>query len=243
MATGNLTTCLSYPHAFLLALVTFIPIWIWFELIIKSDPHPEPRLLIYFSILLGFLATILSYYSEIFIYNKIGDFTPLYFFYSALAEEFLKFLVIFLFIFPTKYFDEPIDAMIYMGFSAIGFSILETFANLCRVIATNSYLPLSPYLMLVAISILRFLGANFLHILASAIIGFGYAISLRIRRIYPFILSFLASVFLHFIYNLFIIKEDINLYVFPILWAVFFLVIIQITILRKENGMGTRTSN
>ncbi len=242
MATGNITTCLSYPHIFLLSLATFIPLWIWLEIIIKADPHPEPKLLIFFSILLGFLATILSYYSELFLYNKIGDFNNIYFFYSAFIEEFFKFLVIFLFIFRTKYFDEPVDAMIYMGFSAIGFSIFETFANLCKVLLTELYLPFYSFFFVIVVSVFRFIGANFLHILASAIIGFGYAFSIRMRRIYPFIFSFLSSVFLHFIYNLFIIKEDISLYIFPILWAIFFIVIIQLTILRKENGLGTRTS-
>lgn len=241
MATGNITTCASYPNFFLLFFATFLPIWIWLEIIIKSDPHPEPRLLIYFSIFLGFLATILSFYGEAFIYNRIGEFNNYYYFYSALIEEFFKFFVIFLFIFPTKYFDEPIDSMIYMGFSAIGFSVLETFANLCKSLISELYLPLSPYIIVVAISILRFLGANFLHLLASVIIGFGYGISIRIRRIYPFIFSFSSSVLLHFIYNLFIIKEDISLYIFPILWAIFFIVIMQFEFLRKENGIRTRT--
>lgn len=244
MATGNLITCLSYPNVVLLAFATLVPIWIWFEFLLKSDPHPEPRGLIYFSIFLGFLATILSYYAEAGIYSYIGAYNNVYYFYSALIEEFFKFLVIFLFIFPTKYFDEVIDTMIYMGFSAIGFSIVETFANLCITLATESFTDLHPFFIIVAISILRFLGANFLHILASTIIGFGYAITLQVRRIYPFIISFTAAVFLHFIYNLFIIKDDIKLYIFPILWTIFFIVLFQFAFLSKQsNGTRTRTSN
>lgn len=243
MATGNLINCLSYPNVIFLTLATFIPIWIWIEFLLKSDPHPEPRSLIYFAIFLGFLSTILSYHFEFFIYNYIGEYNLKYYFYSALIEEFFKFLLIFLFIFPTRYFDEEIDAMIYMGLSAIGFSIIETFANLCRNLTTEIFAEIHPYIIIITISILRFLGANFLHILASTIIGFGYAITLKIRRIYPFILSFFSATFLHFIYNLFIIKDDIRLYIFPILWAVFFIVLFQIAFLRKQkNGVRARTS-
>lgn len=244
MATGNLITCLSYPNVVLLTAATFIPIWIWFEFLLSEDPHPEPRPLIYFAIFLGFLATILSYYSEASIYNYIGEYNTIYYFYSALIEELFKFLVIFLFIFPTRYFDEEIDAMIYMGFSALGFSFIETFANLCNVLTKEALSEFHPYLLVVFISILRFLGANFLHILASAIIGFGYALTLQIRRIYPFIISFVSAIVLHFIYNLFIIKDDIRVYIFPILWAVFFIVLFQFAFLSKQkNGLRARTPN
>ena len=243
MATGDLTYCFSYPFNFFLFIITLVPIWFWLEFLLKEDPEPEPRTFILLAIILGSLSAILSYYIEAGIFSRINDFNYLYYFLSAFVEEFLKFLVIFLFIFPTRYFDEPVDAMIYMGFSAIGFSFLETFSYLCNVFleemgSSNLY----AYLM--ALSLLRFFGANFLHLLASAIIGFGYGLSIKIRRVLPFMLSFITASFLHFIYNLFIIKDDIRLYIFPILWAIFFIILIQFNILKiKNDRMGTRASN
>ena len=239
MATGDLSYCFLYPFNFFLFIITLLPLWFWLEFLLKEDPHPEPSSFIILSIVLGILSAILSYYAEYKIYSLTNDFNSLYYFLSAFAEEFLKFIVIFLFIFPTKYFDEPVDAMIYMGFSAIGFSFLETFSYLC-----NSFIEAlgSPniYAYITAISILRFFGANFLHLLASVIIGFGYGITIKVRRIFPFIFSFICSSFLHFIYNLFIIKEDIRLYIFPILWAVFFIILIQFNVLKiKNERVGT----
>ncbi len=241
MATTDLITCLRYPNIFILFFTTLVPIWIYLEFILNEDPHPEPRYLIIFSILLGFLATIISYYGEYWTYLALGSSDSyLYFFLSAFIEEFLKFFLIFLFIFPTKYFDEPVDAMIYMGFSAIGFSFLETFAYLCKSFLELNYQFVVSIFLVIIISILRFLGANFLHLLASLIIGFGYGISIKIRRILPFIVAFISSTLLHFIYNIFIIKDDIRIYIFPILWAVFLLVLIQFKILKiKDDRVGT----
>lgn len=241
MATTNLITCLQYPNIFLIFFTALIPIWIWLEFILNEDPHPEPRSLIFFAIILGFISTILSYYAEYIIFLSLGT-TENYAYYlaSAFVEEFFKFFLIFLLIFPTRYFDEPVDAMIYMGFSAIGFSFLETLAYMCKSFIVINETTFSPVLFLTVITILRFLGANFLHLLASVIIGFGYGVSIKIRRVLPFILAFLSSTFLHFIYNIFIIKDDISIYIFPILWAIFFIVLIQFKILKiKNDRMGT----
>jgi len=220
-----------------------IPIWVWLEFLLKEDPHPEPRTLIIIAIILGFLSAIFSYFVEYLVYSQTGSFNNLYYLISAFLEEFLKFLLIFIFIFSTKYFDEPVDSMIYMGFSAVGFSFIETFSYLCTTLISE-YTKEHIYYLLIGISLLRFLGANFLHLLASSIIGFGYSISLKTRRVLPFILSFLCSSFLHFIYNIFIIKDDIKVFVFPILWAVFFIVLIQFNILKiKDDRLGARASD
>jgi hypothetical protein len=48
------------------------------------------------------------------------------------------------------------------------------------------------------VSILRFLGANFLHMLASVLVGFGYAVSLKTRRVLPFVYSFFDGKFFAF---------------------------------------------
>lgn len=253
MATGNISYCFLYPNNIFLFFITLAPIWFWLEFLLKEDPHPEPRLFIFLAVVLGALSAILSYYVEHKVFLFTNDFNYLYYLLSAFVEEFLKFLIIFIFIFQTRYFDEPIDAMIYMGFSAIGFSFLETFAYLCGAFVEltgfkNIYVDIigftNKYVYITALSLLRFLGANFLHLLASVMIGFGYAISIKVRRVFPFVFSFICSSFLHFLYNLFIIKDDIRLYIFPVLWAVFFIILIQFNILKINNDrLGARASD
>jgi hypothetical protein len=80
--------------------------------------------------------------------------------------------------------------------------------------------------------------------LASVLVGFGYAVSLKTRRVLPFVYSFLMASFLHFLYNIFIIREDVKLLIFPILWAIYFITLIEFKIIKiKNGGVGTYTSN
>ncbi|MFZ8847816.1 MAG: PrsW family intramembrane metalloprotease [Minisyncoccia bacterium] len=243
MATANLTTCF-FPNFTFIFLTSLIPIWIWWEFIYLEDDHPEPRYMLLLAIILGVVAAILSYFAQAKIYYLLGyEFNYVYYFLSAFVEEFFKFILVFLFILPTRYFDELVDVMIYMGFTALGFAFIETYLNICSVLI-NPPEGISPFFASIAVSILRFLGANFLHMLASVLVGFGYAVSLKTRRILPFVYSFLMASFLHFLYNIFIIREDVKLLIFPILWAIYFITLIEFKIIKiKNGGVGTYTSN
>jgi hypothetical protein len=82
----------------------------------------------------------------------------------------------------------------------------------------------------------RFFGANLLHILASSLIGYGYAFFVKTRRIFPFALSFFSGIILHFLYNyLIIILPPGFILVLPILWTVFLVVLSEINYL-AQNG-------
>jgi len=242
VATANLISCF-FPNFTFIFLTSLIPIWIWWEFIYLEDDHPEPKFMLLFAIILGLMSAILSYFAEAKIYQYFTESNYSYYALSAIIEEFLKFFLIFLFIFTTRYFDEPIDAMIYMGFAGLGFGFIETYLNICSVMI-NPPSEANVYLLGISVSILRFLGANFLHMLASVLIGFGYAVSFKTRRLLPFIYSFFMAAFLHFLYNIFIIRDDVRLLIFPILWAVFFVTLIEFKIIKVKNGrLGTYTSN
>ena len=203
--------------------------WFWF--ILKEDAHPEPRSLTALSFFLGGVAVFLSFYAELSL-DKFGitsHASPfLYYFYSSVIEEVFKFLPIALFIFTRRAFDEAIDAMVYMGFAALGFSFLENFFGLYTLASSS-------VAMVMMIALMRSLSANFLHMLASILIGFGFAESLKIRRVLPFVFSFIVAILLHFIYNMYIIEQDAMLYIFPILWAVFFIVLKEFDFIKAKS--------
>jgi RsiW-degrading membrane proteinase PrsW (M82 family) len=133
--------------------------------------------------------------------------------------------VVWLFIFPQKVFDEPIDAMIYMMFSALGFAFFENLVLALSSTTSNVVMTL----------FYRFFGANLLHILASSLIGYGYAFFVKTRRIFPFVLSFISGTFLHFLYNYLIISLLPGfILVLPILWTVFLVVLSELNYLSKN---------
>jgi len=213
-------------------LLSFFLPFFWSYYFIKKDCHPEPWYFLVFAFLLGIFSAILSLFFEGILENLdlINSLTLKLLIYSFI-EEFLKFLVIFLLIFPLKIFDEPVDAIIYMSISALGFAFIE---NFFYVFKTED--EVSSYLLL----FLRFLAPNFLHVLASSIIGFGFAYYMK-KRIFVFIpLALIFSVVLHFIHNYFIIRLEHLGYVFiiPLLWGVFAILISEIVIISDKNEFG-----
>lgn len=190
---------------------------LWIFYFLKKDKHPEPFPWLLFAFILGIVAAFFSFFAED-IFTFLGTDKPAFFLVSALIEEFFKFLFIWLFIFPKRVFDEPVDAMIYMMVSALGFVSIE---NLIYILSLKE----GHFLILFG----RFLGANFLHILSSALIGYGYGYLKKTKNHLLFLLSFLAGWILHFIYNFVIISQAIGfILILPVLWSVFLLVLSEL---------------
>ena len=205
--------------------LSFLFPFLWIFYFYKKDKHPEPIFWLIIAFLLGISSAFISYYFQKNTVHFLKDDWQRYLIF-AFIEEFFKFFLIWLFIFPQKVFDKPIDAMIYMMFSALGFAFFE-----------NLVLALGPKTSNVFATLFyRFFGANLLHILASSLIGYGYAFFVKTRRIFPFALSFLSGTLLHFLYNYFIISLTPGfILVLPILWAVFLVVLSELNYL-AQNG-------
>jgi len=207
------------------AFLSFLLPFLWILYFYKKDKHPEPFFWLFLAFTLGIASALISYYAQenihaLFINN---DFLRILIF--SLIEEFFKFFLIWLLIFPQKVFDEPVDAMIYMMFSALGFAFFENLFLVLRA-KTISVIPVLTY---------RFFGANLLHILASSLIGYGYAFLVKTKRIFPFIISFLSGTLLHFLYNYLIISLPPGfILVLPILWATFLVVLSELNYLAKN---------
>lgn len=223
-------------------LSVFLP-FLWIFYFNKKDKHPEPKFWLFIAFILGIMSAVLSYYTEDWLEPLVSKTHFLKFFLFAFVEEFFKFLVIWIFIFPLRIFDEPIDAMIYMMFAAWAFASLENFILVNKSLELINY---SPGLVL----FLRFLGANLLHILASALIGYGYAFFVKTRNFFPFGISFISASFLHFLYNSLIIEQwkTINIFsknflpegaglilTIPILWITFLVVLSELNYLSSND--------
>lgn len=204
---------------FPLLLSFFLP-FLWVFYLNKKDPHPEPIPWLFFAFLLGIISGFLSYFTESYFYNFFKDENK-FFLFSSFVEEFFKFILIYLLVFPQKVFDEPIDGMIYMIFSAFGFSFLE---NIFFVLNSEGSLILTLFL--------RFLGANFLHLLTSSLIGFGYSYFLKTNNFFIFLISFLSAIFFHFVYNIGVITHGLFI-VLPLLWSIFFIVLFDLNYLKN----------
>lgn len=224
-----------------LTLSFFLP-FLWIYYLHRKDKHPEPITWLIFAFLLGILAAYLSFkVEETLIFLGLNNTSFNYFFLASFIEEFFKFLVILVFIFPRKVFDEPIDAMIYMMFSAFGFAFVENFLyllgfrelRLAGEIGVSEEIGMTTGLFIIAF--LRFLGPNLIHILSSSLIGFGYSLKVATRHYLPLVISFISAGILHFLFNWIIIKSSVEInnffflsFLIPIIWSAFWVVIIEL---------------
>ena len=187
-----------------------LPSIIWLAFYLRKDRHPEPNRMIIKIFLLGalvvvaagFLEFATSFASKIIYLNKIW-FIVISF---ALIEEILKYLVVRFGVLKNPEFDEPVDTMIYMIIAALGFAAAENIYLLSQIHPQE--IPLASTLLFITT---RFLGATFLHALASAIAGYFLAASLLITSKIRKILiggGILAATILHSIFNYLIILNS-----------------------------------
>ncbi|MCK9351599.1 MAG: PrsW family glutamic-type intramembrane protease [Candidatus Paceibacterota bacterium] len=200
--------------------------WLWFWL--KEDKaHPEPKKIIFESFVFGMIAVPFAVFFEKMTMDFIGEgaFVSMDWLFLfamwAVIEETLKYGAAFIAGIRTKYFDEPIDVVMYMISSALGFAAFENilFIYNSSVIASSSMIPL------------RFIGASLLHVACSALIGFG--IGFGVNRSTPVCIAWLVAGFassfaLHTAFNYFIMITEGKylLNIFMILWVVMALIIL-----------------
>lgn len=151
----------------------------------------------------------------------------------AFIEEFAKYATVFLIAFKSKYFDEPIDAVMYLITAALGFAAMENTLYILKDLAHAG-----TFEMLINGN-MRFIGATIVHIVSSALIGIAIAFSFYTPRIVKFIAVvsgiFVASL-LHAYFNLSIMESDgtLNtLIVFSKFWAAIIGIIILLAFVKR----------
>ncbi|HPJ80173.1 MAG TPA: PrsW family glutamic-type intramembrane protease [Candidatus Portnoybacteria bacterium] len=193
-------------------LLAPLPSIIWLAFYLRKDKHPEPNKLVVKIFLLGAIAIAFAALLEQGIYvlfKKISLMQELIVLVVSFAfiEEWLKYIVVKFGILKNPNFDEPVDSMIYMIISALGFAAAENIYLLSQISPLK--IPISETIEFIT---MRFVGATFLHALASAILGYFLAISLckasKFRKTLIFNGLAIATI-LHSIFN-YIIILNIN---------------------------------
>jgi RsiW-degrading membrane proteinase PrsW (M82 family) len=150
------------------ALLGFILSSVWLVFFLLEDKEkPEPKTAITKTFILGILSALAAVgieklFSVAAPLFGIAEYSVLSVGANALIEELVKFLTVFIFVSHSRYFDEPIDRMVYMITAALGFAVAENFFFLINASTPEE---------LIGISILRFIGATLMHSLSSGILG------------------------------------------------------------------------
>lgn len=149
------------------------------------------------------------------------------------VEELAKYATVFLIALKSKFFDEPIDAVIYLITAALGFAAMENILYIMRDITHISTA------QIFLDGNLRFIGATILHTVCSAIVGLALAFSFnghRLVKIIAVTVGLIVASLLHAYFNLSIMSSDgtmNTLLVFSKFWAAIFGIIILIQIVKR----------
>jgi len=187
--------------------------WLTFFLF-EDREHPEPKFMILLVFIGGVIAAFFALGPEI-VLNTTFPQTGLPYESNLLVpfafiEEFAKFALVFLIIKYSKYFDERVDAMIYMITAALGFAAVENIFTLFSILELH---------VVIETTIVRGIGATLLHAVASGILAFYWV---RKRPI----TGLVSASLLHALFNYLIlrIEGDAKIYATLILVvAAFFL--------------------
>lgn len=147
----------------------------------------------------------------------------------AFVEEFLKYLVVKWRVFNHHEFDEPVDAMIYMIVAALGFAAMENIIIFLPMVF--NFQIMDTFLT----SVMRFLGATFLHALCSGLLGYFLALSFRYAEngFKIMLKGMIVAVFLHGLYDFSIMDIEGNLKFFLPLLILFGLAVFASWSFRK----------
>ena len=201
----------------ILVFLGLLPSFAWLFFYIREDvKHPEPKILIIFSFIVGGLITFAVLPIQLWLNKELPPLgIPIYslgaFLILGAIEEIFKFLAVYVFIHHRREFDEPLHAMIYMITAALGFAAVENVASVFQV-AGGSFLNIA---ILESIT-LRFVGATLLHSLSSGLVGYYWgqafgrglkAYYLRHKRELLFVgKGLVIASILHAVFNYLIIK-------------------------------------
>ena len=204
----------------------------------EDKRHPEAIRNISYGFILGALTTFFALAIQLglnylFAETEIGSRSPLAITIFATVEEILKFLAVFYIVRVHRYFDEPVDAMIYMVTVALGFAAVE---NVASLITQGGILQSGLTLKTFEILTLRFLGATLLHSLASAVVGFHWAVGLIAKKNigWHIFAGLVIASLLHTVFNYLIISTG------PASWALAFVIIISFFVLIDFEKLKTK---
>ncbi len=231
-----------------------LPGFAWLLFYLKEDLHPEPKKLIAATFAAGAVVTFIALAFQCYTFqnvfgfescgirlenavNSLSFFNGIYLVVAlALIEEVLKFGAAFFAVNRNPNLNEPVDAMIYMVVASLGFATVENLAVAISAANSMGVDNFGSFIEMFRSISFRFIGATLLHTLASGLVGYYWAISIREFEKRSLIAwGIVIATVLHAIFNYIIIKFDDRFYLIVLLLVVGFLVITDFEKLKRKS--------
>lgn len=213
--------------------------WLWFWLR-EDSANPEPRRLIALAFLGGMLSVAIAVPLELGIKQALelgvlgsmfAASTVIYSVWSAL-EEVIKYAMAYATVLHRREDDEPIDPVIYMVTTALGFAGAENVLFLLSPLSGDTVA------QSIATGDLRFVGATLLHVLSSSLIGVALGLTFYSRKAVHFVAGLIGlagAMALHVTFNYLILNTppEYVLRTFAFVWVGIILLLAVIEYLKR----------
>ncbi len=236
-------------------LPTLVWLWFWTR---EDKKNPEPKSMIALAFLGGMVAVVISLFLEKYFYGlglknffSTGIFSHILPWFQGIAiktgisidkvllvmvcapliEELSKFILAFILVLRSKEDDEPLDPMIYMITTALGFAAIENMLFLID--------PISKQNVIASIfsGNMRFIGATLLHTVSSATIALFISFNFfdkKIEKTLYTILGIIVAIIVHSVFNYFMLgNNDTSVTALELIWIAVIIVLIAFEKIKK----------
>jgi len=216
----------SLQTIFFALLGGVIPALLWLSFWLREDKkRPEPRGLIFLSFIGGMVIVPIVIPLEKLVTTDLYQISFLTILLWALIEEVFKYLASYFTALRNKAMDEPIDPIIYLITTALGFAALENTLFLINALSDGEII------QTIITGNMRFIGATLLHTLSSGVVGLSMALTFYKRKSlkrFGLFVGLILSVVLHTLFNFFIMDSTSGgiLAVFGVVWILIVLLIL-----------------
>lgn len=236
-----------------------IPAMIWLTFWTREDrENPEPKIMIALAFTGGVIAVFLSLFLEKYFYglglkniiatNFSGHLLPwfkataeqykmqldnllLVVIFAPLIEELTKFIFAYILVLRSRDNDEPLDPMIYMITTALGFAAIENTLFLLSPIEKNNVI------LTIFTGNMRFIGATLLHTISSATIGLFMSFSFfsfKIRKTFFALIGVLCAIAIHSTFNFLMVgNQSASLMALELIWVAVIIVLLAFEKIKK----------
>ncbi|MFH1454896.1 MAG: PrsW family glutamic-type intramembrane protease [bacterium] len=236
-----------------------IPVLIWlFFWTTEDNKNPEPKSMLALAFIGGMTAVFISLFLEKYLFGlglknlfassifnnilplfeKIANQTNitidkvlLVMIFAPLIEELSKFIMAYILVLRSKVNDEPLDPMIYMITTALGFAAVENMLFLINPFDNNDIIST------IFTGNMRFIGATLLHTISSATIAMFISFHFfdsKIKKLLFVILGIGCSVIIHGAFNFLMIGDQgASTLALELIWIIVIIILLAFEKIKK----------
>lgn len=236
-----------------------IPALIWLFFWVHEDrENPEPKSMLALAFVGGMVAVFISLFFEKYLYgfglknllsndlfmevlvlfnliaNQTGaniDRVLLVVLFAPFIEEVAKFVMAYVLVLRSRVDDEPVDPMIYMITTALGFAAIENMLFLINPFNSRDFI------LTVFTGNMRFIGAMLLHTVSSAVIGIFISFHFfdsKLKRIFFMIFGVILAIVMHGIFNLLMIgNQSTSIFALELIWIAVIIILLAFEMIKK----------